>query len=143
MVQQWQAEIYPGSEGALSCAGFEILDARFPFEVGLVGLASTKIHLVVGAPRSYLTPRASTLANSARPECRLAHPGSGKGNLGGGGGAPAGGPARDSGVDMAARMPLTKRENVSWRSGFGRGSSKVKPPSGSRPCNTTALVGAS
>jgi len=40
----------------------------------------------------------------------------------------------DSGVDMAALMPLTKREKVSWRSGFGRGSSRVKPPSASSPC---------
>jgi hypothetical protein len=33
-----------------------------PFEVGPVGLAPTKIHMVVGDPRSYLTTRASTLA---------------------------------------------------------------------------------
>jgi hypothetical protein len=33
-----------------------------PFKVGPVGLAPTQTHMVVGAPRSYLTPRASTLA---------------------------------------------------------------------------------
>jgi hypothetical protein len=41
-----------------------------PFEVGAVGLASTNIHMVVGAPRSYLTPRAATLAISINPPLR-------------------------------------------------------------------------
>jgi hypothetical protein len=36
-----------------------------PFEVGRVGLALTKTHMVVGAPRSYLATRASTLAKPA------------------------------------------------------------------------------
>lgn len=42
------------------------------------------------------------------------------------------GAVRDSGVDIAAFKPLTNRANVSCLSGFGSGSSKVKPPSGSK-----------
>jgi hypothetical protein len=57
---------YPGYEGALSPSpiqpAFQSSTSGCPFEVGLVGLAPTKTRMVVGAPRSYLTPRASTLA---------------------------------------------------------------------------------
>jgi hypothetical protein len=43
----------------------------FLFEVGPVGLAPTETHIVVGAPRSYLTPRTTTLAaQSSASLCR-------------------------------------------------------------------------
>jgi hypothetical protein len=41
---------------------YRLSNPRRPFEVGPVGLAPTETHMVVGAPRSYLTPRALTLA---------------------------------------------------------------------------------
>jgi hypothetical protein len=44
-----------------------------PFEVGPVGLAHTKTHMVLGAPRSYLTSRALTLANP-KPNLPRTHP---------------------------------------------------------------------
>jgi hypothetical protein len=42
------------------------LTSGCPFEVGPVGLAPTETHMVMGAPRSYLTPSASTLAAGPR-----------------------------------------------------------------------------
>jgi hypothetical protein len=53
-----QALNYPGSEGALSFSpvppALKSSTSGCPFELGPVGLAPTKIHMVVGAPRSYL-----------------------------------------------------------------------------------------
>jgi hypothetical protein len=44
-----------------------------PFDVGPVGLATTKTYKVVSAPRSYLTPRASTLADNYVIMSQLLH----------------------------------------------------------------------
>jgi hypothetical protein len=76
--QQWQDKNYPGSKGALSSSSIlpalKSSKSGCPFEVGPVGLAPTITHMVVGTPRSYLAPRASTLAchhptfSSLRPQ---------------------------------------------------------------------------
>jgi hypothetical protein len=66
LAQQWQTQNYPGSE----CTSLvRILPALkytksgCQFMVGHAGLALTKSHMVVCSPRSYLTPKTSTLAS--------------------------------------------------------------------------------
>jgi hypothetical protein len=66
---------HPDSEGALSLPPVQpaLISSMSgcPFKVGPVGFAPTKIHMVVGAPRSYLTSRTSTLVTSCHQDLSL------------------------------------------------------------------------
>jgi len=59
--QQWQARKYHKSGVAMKLphtTGMEILNTWSPGVLGPAGLAPTETPMVVGAPRSYLAPRA-------------------------------------------------------------------------------------
>jgi hypothetical protein len=68
---------HPGSEGALRFSpvlpALKSSMSGCPFKVGPVGLAPTLTHMVVGAPRSYHTPRALTWPVTSQTGGEIGH----------------------------------------------------------------------